>query len=181
MVLSTNVAEKSITIDDVVVVIDTGRCRETAFNPSTGLSRLADAWISRASARQRRGRAGRVRPGVCFRLYSRQTAAEMAPHQEPEMNRVPLDQICLQVLRDAAYVGWEGTYSSRDRALRSREGREAAGGNPRHTSLNDTLISQESFNHLLRLVVVIGAMYSRHRSDEMRRATVCSVKNALIK
>jgi hypothetical protein len=100
VVLSTNVAETCITIEDVVFIIDTGRCHETGFDPSTGLSRLSNAWISRAAARQRSGRAGRVRPGVCFRLYSRRTAAEMAPHQEAEMYRVPLDQLCLQVLLD---------------------------------------------------------------------------------
>ena len=102
MVLSTNVAETSVTIDDVVFVIDTGRCRETAFDPATGLSRLADNWISQAAARQRSGRAGRVQPGFCFRLFSRRTAAELALQQAPEMHRVPLDQLCLQVLHDTS-------------------------------------------------------------------------------
>lgn len=67
VVLATNIAETSITIDDCVFVIDTGRAREVQFEPASGLSRLADVWVSQAAARQRRGRAGRVQAGTCFR------------------------------------------------------------------------------------------------------------------
>lgn len=87
VVLATNVAETSITIDDCGFVIDTGRAREVEFVPETGLSRLADVWVSQAAARQRRGRAGRVQKGTCFRLYSKGTFEALELQQAPEMHR----------------------------------------------------------------------------------------------
>jgi HrpA-like RNA helicase len=71
VVVATNVAETSITIDDVVYVIDSGRVKETAFDAFTGISRLVEGNVSRASANQRRGRAGRTQPGECWRLYDK--------------------------------------------------------------------------------------------------------------
>lgn len=64
VVLATNVAETSITIDDVTVVIDSGRAKEMRHDPDRGIMRLAEDWISQAAAQQRRGRAGRVRCGA---------------------------------------------------------------------------------------------------------------------
>jgi HrpA-like RNA helicase len=69
VVLATNICETSITIDDCIAVIDTGRAREMTYDAHSGLSRLQDAWVARAAATQRQGRAGRVRPGVCFRYF----------------------------------------------------------------------------------------------------------------
>jgi ATP-dependent RNA helicase DHX57 len=69
VVLATNICETSITIDDCIAVIDTGRAREMTYDAHSGLSRLQDAWVARAAATQRQGRAGRVRPGVCFRYH----------------------------------------------------------------------------------------------------------------
>ncbi|GAQ91802.1 ATP-dependent RNA helicase A [Klebsormidium nitens] len=97
IVLSTNVAETSLTIDDVTYVIDIGRQREMAFDPNRALACLEDVWVSQASARQRRGRAGRARPGCCVRMFSRRTFEGMAPQQAPEVLRTALDQLCLQV------------------------------------------------------------------------------------
>ncbi len=68
-----------MTIDDVTVVIDTGRVKEMAHDPENGVSRLQETWASRAAAKQRRGRAGRVRPGVCFKLFSRKGEASTLP------------------------------------------------------------------------------------------------------
>lgn len=90
MVVATNVAETSITIDDVVCVIDTGRVKEMAFDPDQGLNRLAETWVSQASAQQRRGRAGRVRPGTCWRLFSRATWRKLEKNTAPEIHRVSL-------------------------------------------------------------------------------------------
>ena len=99
IVLSTNVAETSITIDDVTTVIDTGRAREVQYDPERRLSALTDAWCSRNAAKQRRGRAGRAQPGVCFRTYSSRTfALEMAEANPPEVLRVPLERLCLQIM-----------------------------------------------------------------------------------
>ena len=70
LILSTNVAETSVTIDGVVVVIDGGLVRLPAHDPWTGIATLSVAKVSRAYATQRAGRAGRTRPGLCIRLYS---------------------------------------------------------------------------------------------------------------
>ena len=104
VVVSTNVAETSVTIDDVTVVIDTGRVKEMAHDPDAGIGRLQETWVSAASARQRRGRAGRVRPGACFKLFSRRTAAKLAADTAPEVMRAPLEGLCL-ALRSALGPG----------------------------------------------------------------------------
>ena len=94
VVLSTNVAETSVTIDDVAVVIDTGRAKEMRHDAVADLARLELQWVSKAAARQRRGRAGRVRPGVCLRLFSRTfTWPGMDDHPAPEMVRAPLQPL----------------------------------------------------------------------------------------
>lgn len=96
IILSTNLAETSITIDDVVYVIDAGRVKEQTFDPISGSSCLATAWISKACAKQRAGRAGRVQPGVCFRLYSSDRYEAFDEYTMPELLRVPLTEICIQ-------------------------------------------------------------------------------------
>ncbi|ACO70515.1 predicted protein [Micromonas commoda] len=97
VVMATNIAETSITIDDVVFVIDSGRVRETQYDPTSRMSSLVTAWCSRASSRQRRGRAGRVREGYCFHLYSSARESKLADFTTPEILRTPLDALCLQI------------------------------------------------------------------------------------
>ncbi|TDL28076.1 P-loop containing nucleoside triphosphate hydrolase protein [Rickenella mellea] len=97
IVVSTNVAETSITIDDVTYVVDSGKVRENQYNPENGLSCLKEKWISRAAAMQRRGRAGRTRSGVCYKLYTRKQEEIMDEFSVPEMLRVPLESILLSV------------------------------------------------------------------------------------
>ena len=98
IVVATNVAETSITIEDVVFVIDSGKVKETRFEAQSGLTKLVETWVSHAAARQRKGRAGRVRPGHCFKLFSRAVEKlEMDPYQTPEILRTPLEQLLLQV------------------------------------------------------------------------------------
>ena len=70
IILSTNVAETSITIPDCIFVIDSGKMKEKRFNPESNLESLDICWISKTNAIQRRGRAGRVQSGVCIHLYS---------------------------------------------------------------------------------------------------------------
>jgi HrpA-like RNA helicase len=99
IILSTNIAETSVTIPDVVCVIDTGRVREVRRNKRTLTSVLETVWCSKASAKQRAGRAGRVQPGLCIKLYSSQTEQfVMKAASEPELRRVPLEEICLSIL-----------------------------------------------------------------------------------
>ncbi|KAH8992445.1 P-loop containing nucleoside triphosphate hydrolase protein [Lactarius akahatsu] len=97
VVVATNVAETSITIDDIVYVVDTGKVKETQYDPESGLTKLVEQWITRAAGRQRRGRAGRTRPGVCYKLYTRARERKMAQFPRPEILRVPLESICLTV------------------------------------------------------------------------------------
>ncbi|KAF8481792.1 P-loop containing nucleoside triphosphate hydrolase protein [Russula ochroleuca] len=97
IVVATNVAETSITIDDIVYVIDTGKVKETQYDPESGLTKLVEQWITRAAGRQRRGRAGRTRPGVCYKLYTRHREGKMERFPRPEILRVPLESICLTV------------------------------------------------------------------------------------
>jgi ATP-dependent RNA helicase DHX36 len=97
VVLATNIAETAVTIDDVVCVVDSGRLKEKSYDAYTGVSTLQSAWVSRASARQRRGRAGRCQPGVAFHMYSRARAEALAEFQLPEIRRAPLDEMALQV------------------------------------------------------------------------------------
>ncbi|GAX74754.1 hypothetical protein CEUSTIGMA_g2201.t1 [Chlamydomonas eustigma] len=98
IVLTTNIAETSLTIEDVVFVIDSGRHKEQRYDPSRRMALLTEDWISQASAKQRRGRAGRVRAGKCFCLYTRRRLEEqMKAFQVPEIKRVPLEDLVLQI------------------------------------------------------------------------------------
>ena len=97
VIAATNVAETSITIEDIVVVIDTGRVKETSYDTTSKIVRLQEVWASQASCRQRRGRAGRIREGTCYKLFTRNVEVSMRPQSEPEMRRVPLEQLCLSV------------------------------------------------------------------------------------
>ncbi|ORX48084.1 P-loop containing nucleoside triphosphate hydrolase protein [Piromyces finnis] len=97
IVLATNIAETSVTIDDVVFVIDCGKHKEKIYDPVTNLSNLEVTWISKANSRQRMGRAGRVRNGYCYKLYTRKRYQSMADYQMAEILRTPLEEVCLQV------------------------------------------------------------------------------------
>ncbi|KAJ2906599.1 hypothetical protein MKZ38_000854 [Zalerion maritima] len=110
VVVATNVAETSITIDDIVAVIDTGKVKETSYDPVNNMRRLAEIWASRAACKQRRGRAGRVQAGNCYKLYTRKLEEQMPERPDPEIRRVPLEQLCLSVramgVRDvSAFLG----------------------------------------------------------------------------
>lgn len=95
IILSTNIAETSITIDDVVYVIDSGKVKEKSFNAISGVCTLKSNWISQACAKQRMGRAGRCRKGTCYRLFSSIQYNSMPPYQTPEILRLPLQELCL--------------------------------------------------------------------------------------
>ncbi|KAL7071145.1 hypothetical protein ACQ4LE_009428, partial [Meloidogyne hapla] len=97
-ILSTNIAETSVTIDEVRFVIDSGKENLMIYDPSIRTHKLAETWISKASANQRKGRAGRTGPGVCFRLYSEEEFSKMEDFTLPEIKRVSLDSLILQIL-----------------------------------------------------------------------------------
>ncbi|XP_043483422.1 probable ATP-dependent RNA helicase DHX34 [Leptopilina heterotoma] len=97
-IVSTNIAETSITIDGIRFVADSGKVKEMSYDPLCKMQRLKEFWISKASAEQRKGRAGRTGPGVCFRLYSEEEYTALEKFSTPEMQRVPLDSLLLQMV-----------------------------------------------------------------------------------
>ncbi|KAL7274738.1 hypothetical protein RUND412_002346 [Rhizina undulata] len=98
IVLATNIAETGITIPDVTCVIDSGKHKEMRFNEKRQLSRLVETFISRANAKQRRGRAGRVQEGICWHLFTRDRfETSMNEQQSPEMLRLSLQDLVLRV------------------------------------------------------------------------------------
>ncbi|KAL2230895.1 UNVERIFIED_CONTAM: DExH-box ATP-dependent RNA helicase DExH3 [Sesamum indicum] len=97
IILATNMAEASITINDIVFVVDCGKAKETTYDALNNTPCLLPSWISQASARQRRGRAGRVQPGECYHLYPRCVFEAFAEYQLPELLRTPLNSLCLQI------------------------------------------------------------------------------------
>ncbi|KAK2598171.1 hypothetical protein QQS21_005722 [Conoideocrella luteorostrata] len=98
VVLATNIAETSLTIDGIVYVIDPGYVKENIYNPANGMSNLVVVPCSRASANQRSGRAGRVGPGKCFRLYTKFAYMnEMDESTTPEIQRTNLNGVVLQL------------------------------------------------------------------------------------
>ncbi|HYC73727.1 ATP-dependent helicase HrpB [Brevundimonas sp.] len=99
VVLATSVAETSLTIEGVRVVIDGGLSRVPRFEPSSGLTRLATVRVSRSSAEQRRGRAGRTQPGVCYRLWDEEATRGLVPHQRPEILEADLTAFALDLAR----------------------------------------------------------------------------------
>ncbi|CAN9511628.1 unnamed protein product [Ophioblennius macclurei] len=96
-IISTNIAETSVTIDGVRFVVDSGKVKEMSFDPKAKMQRLQEFWISRASSEQRKGRAGRTGPGVCYRLYAESDYDAFAPYPVPEIHRVALDSLVLQM------------------------------------------------------------------------------------
>lgn len=95
IILSTNIAETSITIDDVVYVIDVGKVKQGTYDSTTETSGLECTWVSQACAKQRTGRAGRTRNGQCYRLYSVEQYDKFQKFSTPEILRTSLSDICL--------------------------------------------------------------------------------------
>jgi ATP-dependent helicase HrpB len=109
VVLATNIAETSLTIDGVRVVVDAGLARVPRFDPGSGMTRLDTQRISRASATQRAGRAGRLEPGVCYRLWSEAQHDQLAAYGAAEILQADLAGLALQLARwgvEPAHLTW---------------------------------------------------------------------------
>lgn len=110
VVLATSIAETSLTIEGVRVVVDSGLARVPRYSPRTGMTRLATVRVSRASADQRRGRAGRVAPGVCYRVWSEQEDRGLVPRATPEILEADLAPLALELaaagVADPAELDW---------------------------------------------------------------------------
>lgn len=110
VVLATNIAETSLTIEGIRVVIDAGLSREARLDPASGMTRLHTCKVSRAASIQRAGRAGRLEPGSCYRLWSESQQSQLAPHATPEIMSTDLTALALQLARwgveDPAELRW---------------------------------------------------------------------------
>jgi ATP-dependent helicase HrpB len=110
VVLATSIAETSLTIEGVRVVVDSGLARVPRYEPSVGLTRLETVRVSRASADQRRGRAGRTEPGVCYRLWDEPETRSLAPFTTPEILAADLASLVLDLavwgVNDPATLSW---------------------------------------------------------------------------
>ena len=110
VVLSTNIAETSLTIEGIRIVLDIGLMRFPRFDPRSGMSRLTTITISQASAEQRRGRAGRLEPGLCVRCWSETTQRTLAPRTPPEILDTDLTSLALELavwgIQDTAELSW---------------------------------------------------------------------------
>ncbi|KAL0118261.1 hypothetical protein PUN28_009129 [Cardiocondyla obscurior] len=109
VVISTNLAETSITINDCVYVIDSGKMKESRFNSNRNMECLEACWVTQANVKQRKGRAGRVMPGVCIHLYTSYSYEQFAAYQIPEIQRISLEKLLLYLAslkwkRDDLYV-----------------------------------------------------------------------------
>jgi ATP-dependent helicase HrpB len=110
IVLATNIAETSLTIEGVDIVVDCGLAREPFFNPSTGMTGLHTVKISKASSEQRAGRAGRLGPGTCYRLWSAEQQKQLNEHGAAEILQADLTPLAIQLLQwgvdDPSQLRW---------------------------------------------------------------------------
>lgn len=110
IVLATSIAETSLTVEGVCIVIDSGLMRVPRFSPRTGMMRLETVAVSRASAEQRRGRAGRLSPGICFRLWNRRDDDKLIASNTPEILETDLASLALELavwgVRDPQELCW---------------------------------------------------------------------------
>jgi ATP-dependent helicase HrpB len=110
VVLATSIAETSLTIEGVRIVIDSGLMRVPRFSPRSGMARLETVRVSQASADQRRGRAGRLEPGVCYRLWTEEAQRGLLPFTPPEILDADLAPLALELaawgVSDAASLPW---------------------------------------------------------------------------
>ena len=97
VVLATSIAETSLTIEGVRIVVDSGLARVPRYEPDIGLTRLETVRASRAAVDQRRGRAGRTEPGVCYRLWDEPQTASLAAYTQPEILSADLSSLVLDL------------------------------------------------------------------------------------
>ena len=97
VVLATSIAETSLTLPDIRIVVDGGKARRARFDPSSGMSRLVTERVTKAEAEQRRGRAGRVATGICYRLWTKGEEGALAPHPPAEIEAADLAGLALEL------------------------------------------------------------------------------------
>ena len=172
IIVSTNIAETSITIDDVEVVIDSGVVKQMQYDPINKMSKLINVFVSKAMANQRKGRAGRVREGTCIRVYERAFFEKSFPAQmPPEMHRVSLEGLCLQV----KVLGLGRPLASDGGSSMDALGSEKE-GNPRQFLLKDCLDppKAEAVESALEMLAEIGAC-SCTRTNKLKKYNITAL------
>lgn len=158
VVLSTNLAETSLTIEGIRIVVDSGWVRRSRFDPSSGMNRLETVRISRASADQRRGRAGRLESGICYRLWTESEHAALAAQTPAEILETDLAPLALEIAQwgtpDAASLRWldappAASFSRARDLLRELEAIDAQGRLTPHGREMGTLGTHPRLAHLL--------------------------------
>ena len=158
VVLATSIAETSITIEGVRVVIDSGLARVPRFEPDVGVTRLETVRVSRASADQRRGRAGRTQPGVCFRLWDEPQTQSLPAFAEPEIRSGDLSALlldCAEWGADPLALSWIDAppAAAIDAAREELTALEALGADGRITAMGRRLRSLPLPPRLARMVI----------------------------
>jgi ATP-dependent helicase HrpB len=165
VVLATSIAETSLTIEGVRVVVDAGLSRVPRYSPRTGMTRLATVRVSHASAEQRRGRAGRVAPGICYRLWSRQEDAALPERASPEILQADLAPLALDLaavgVRDPAELRWldpppPAAFSEARSLLVQLGALDRSGGLTRHGAAMARLALHPRLSHMVMKASELG-------------------------
>lgn len=166
VVLATSIAETSLTIEGVRTVIDTGQRRTQVFSPRTGMPSLTTVPVSKASADQRRGRAGRTAPGVCYRLWSQEEHNRLPDDNVPEIMQTDLAQLALELalwgVRDPAALSWldappAAPYAQGTALLRQLGALDAGGAITPHGHSMAALGAHPRAAHMLLRAAELGA------------------------
>lgn len=157
LVLATSIAETSLTIEDVRIVVDGGRSRRARFDPASGMARLVTEPVSRAEAEQRRGRAGRVAEGVCYRLWSKGQEGALPAFPPPEIEATDLTGLALELAAWGSSDGLafltpppDGALAEARRLLRTLDALDAAGRITAHGRALVRLPLHPRLAHLVR-------------------------------
>ncbi len=172
IVLATNIAETSLTIEGVRVIVDSGLVRTSVFDPATGMSRLETQRISRASAEQRQGRAGRTGPGVCYRAWSVSAQRSLAPTATAEIRSADLVPLALELaswgVEDPTVLRWldpppAAAFASARALLRRLEALDRNGRITPHGRRMASLGVHPRLAHMLRRARGLGALTTAAR------------------
>lgn len=165
IVLSTSIAETSLTVEGVRIVVDSGLMRVSRFSPRTSMSRLETISVSRASADQRRGRAGRLEAGVCYRLWTEQENRQLVPHSTPEIKEADLTALVLELaawgVREPEELKWldmppTGAFTQARRLLRELGALHEDGAITPHGRRMTELGLHPRLGHMLLKAVPLG-------------------------
>jgi ATP-dependent helicase HrpB len=165
VVLATSIAETSLTVEGVRIVVDSGLARVSRFSPRSGMTRLETVPVSRAAADQRRGRAGRLGPGVCYRLWSEEEELRLPAHGKPEMLEADLSALALELavwgVSDPDELAWltpppQAAYDQARELLAQLGALDAAGAVTAHGRRMAELGTAPRLAHMLLRAVPLG-------------------------